>query len=366
MNILVLSWRGPGHPLAGGAEISTHEHTKGWVKAGHRVTLFTSVFPGGKSEEIHAGVRIIRRGGDIFGVHLAAFFWYLFGQHSKFDLVVDEFHGIPFFTPLYVRVKKLGFIHEVAQKVWSFNPWPKPFNLIPAVVGKIGEPLVFKLLYKQIPFMTVSKSTKKDLVNFGVEIVTVVHNGVTLPRNLPKAAKEKVFTVIYLSVLAKDKGIEDAIKAFELFHHQSPRSKFWIIGKGDSNYTSYLTSLCKFCKFWGYVTERKKFELLSRAQVLLNPSIHEGWGLVNIEANSIGIPVVGYDVAGTRDSVKNGETGYLVEEGRPDLLAEKVFRLTNDPSHYAELSKNALEWSENFTWEKSCSKSLSFIKIAAL
>jgi len=47
------------------------------------------------------GIRIIRKGYQYLGVQIAAFFWYLFSKHDNFDLVVDQFHGIPFFTPLY-------------------------------------------------------------------------------------------------------------------------------------------------------------------------------------------------------------------------------------------------------------------------
>src|SRR5258706_4671434 len=168
MNILIFSWRGPKHPNAGGAELSTQEHAKALVKAGHKVTLFTSSFKGGKSEEWINGVHIIRKGSDVFGVNIEAFFWYLFGNHLNFDLVIDQFHGIPFFTPLYVKVKKLGFIHEVAKEVWWLNPWPKPLNLIPGILGSLLEPLIFKLLYRQIPFMTVSQSATKDMVKLGI------------------------------------------------------------------------------------------------------------------------------------------------------------------------------------------------------
>ncbi len=362
MNILILSWRGPGHPSAGGAEQSTWQHAKGWVKAGHHVTLLTAVFVSCQPREVQGGVNILRIGDQFIGVRCAAFFWYWFGKHSSFDLVVDEFHGIPFFTPVWAfKSKILGFIHEVAQPVWHLNTWPKPFNLIPAIIGKIGEPLVFKLLYRQIPFMTVSESTKKDLVNFGVKKVTVVHNGVTLPKKLPKAAKEKTFTVIYLSALAKDKGIEDAIRAFELFHRRFPRSKFWIVGKGDYNYVSYLKSQCKSGKFLGYVSENKKFELLARAHVLLNPSIHEGWGLVNIEANSVRIPVVAYNVPGCRDSIKNNITGRLCPQFGISCLAESINKLMTNNPLYKRLSTNAWSWSNQFSWTNATNQSLKLI-----
>lgn len=362
MNILIFSWRGPGHPNAGGAEIVTHEHAKAWVKADHGVTLFTSIFPGAKSEEIIDGVKIIRRGGDIFGVHIAALFWYLFGQHPKFDLVVDEFHGIPFFAPLYVRAKKLGFIHEVAQKVWSFNPWPKPFNLIPAVIGKIGEPLVFKWLYRQVPFMTVSESTKKDLEFFGVKKVTVVYNGVNLPGKLPHVAKDKVFTVIYLSALAKDKGIEDAIKAYKLIKKEIVNSQFWIIGKGESSYIKYLKHLAPKTRFFGYVSELKKYELLAKSHVLIFPSIHEGWGLVIIEAASVGTPTVAYRVSGVKDAVSDKRTGLLSDQPQPQNLANLVIKLVNNPNLYQKMQNECVVWSKKFGWNKSNKLSLKLIE----
>ncbi len=358
MNILILSWRGPGHPSAGGAEQSTWQHAKGWVKAGHQVTLLTAVFVGCQSREIKDGVNILRIGDQFIGVRVSAFFWYWFGKHPAIDLVVDEFHGIPFFTPVWVfKSKILGFIHEVAQPVWHLNTWPKPFNLIPAVIGKFAEPLVFKWLYVQIPFMTVSESTKKDLELFGVKKITVVHNGITLPRKLPKVIKEKTFTIIYLSALAKDKGIEDALKVFNLIKKKIPKVKFWVVGKGNPDYVSYLQNMCPEAKFWGFVTEELKFELLTRAHVLLFPSVHEGWGLVIVEAASVGTPTVAYNVSGVRDSVIDGKTGILAKERNIDELAISLKKIKSTKSW----DFNCKKWAGNFSWEKSAKNSGSLI-----
>ena len=51
MNILILNWRDPKHPNAGGAEIVTREHAKAWNKAGHSVTWFSSFFKDAKENE---------------------------------------------------------------------------------------------------------------------------------------------------------------------------------------------------------------------------------------------------------------------------------------------------------------------------
>ena len=129
----------------------TLEYAKAWVNAGHEVTLFTSSFTGAIKTEQIAGVKIIRQGGQVLGVKIKALIWYLVKKHPKFDLVIDEFHGIPFFTILYIRAVRLAFIHEVARDVWKYNPWPKPFKFIPTSVGTLSEPLLFRFLYKKVP-----------------------------------------------------------------------------------------------------------------------------------------------------------------------------------------------------------------------
>src|SRR3989344_354133 len=177
MNVLVFSWRDPKHPLAGGAEQVMHEHMKGWVEAGHNVTLFASHFKRSKRFETIDEVRVIRRGFQYLGVHVLAFFWYLWGRHQKFDLVIDQFHGIPFFTPVYVRVPKLAVLQEVAKEVWLLNHFPNPLNWIVGWTGYLIEPLIF-LFYQNVPFMVGSQSAKDDLVKFGVlasRIVVVPH-----------------------------------------------------------------------------------------------------------------------------------------------------------------------------------------------
>ncbi len=367
MNILIFSWRGPSHPNSGGAEISTHEHAKGWIKAGYNVVLFTSYYKSAKKEEKIDGVRIIRQGGSIFGVQIKAAFWYLFGNHPKFDLVIDQFHGIPFFTPLYVKTPKLAFIHEVAKEVWKLNQLPFPLNKLVAAIGTIFEPFIFKL-YKNIPFMTVSESTKKDLILFGIpkNNVTVIYNGVNVPKIvMPK--KERKKTVVFLGVLEKDKGIDDALSVFNLLQREVANIQLWVIGKSDSKYQIFLNERVrklglKNIKFWGYVEESKKFELLAKAHLLINTSIREGWGLVVIEAASVGTPTVAFDVPGLRDSIKNKVTGLLSEGRDINKLAEIISNTLVDDDILAKLSKNAYEWSKNFNWTKSVSASLRLIE----
>ena len=368
MKILMLSWRDPKHPLAGGAEQVMHEHAKGWIKGGHSVTLFSSRFKGSSKEEVIDGVEILRGGSKNFlGVQIAAFFYYL-KNHSKYDFLVDMFHGYPFFTPLYSKKPKLAVIQETAREVWFLNPLFWPLNWIVGMIGFNTEPLVFQL-YKSTQFMTGSQSAKVDVTRMGIsqENITVVPHGVILKKLKKKVEKEKKFTLVYLGILSKDKGIEDALKCFSLLRKNN--FQFWVIGRPETpQYSETVKRVVEDLelngkvKFWGYVSQTKKFELLAKAHLLINPSIREGWGLVNIEANAVGLPVVAYNSQGLVDSVKDGESGIIIQENTPEALAKNITDLRESKSKYQSLVEGSVNWSQKFSWKESGRMSLQLIE----
>lgn len=367
--ILILSWRGPGHPLSGGAEIATLEYAKYWVKNGYDVTFFTSKFIGCKKDfELIDGVKIIRRANQVLGVHLNAFLWLTFQNKQKFDLIIDQFHGISFFTPFYIRTKKTAFIHEVAKEVWWLNPLPKPLNIIVGFIGYFLEPVMF-WFYKNIPFQTVSESTKEDLMRWGIpkQNIKVIHVGANLKKAVLKP-KHKTPIITFLGALTEDKGISDALDIFTMINKSLPNSKFWIIGKGEGEYLETIKkkvsrlSCRKSIRFFGFVSENKKFDLLARSWIVINPSIREGWGIVVIEAASVGTPTIAYNVVGLRNSVLDGKTGILCKKKNVEQMAEKSLELILNQSKYQKFSQNCINWSKNFSWSSSNKQSLKFIK----
>ena len=183
-----------------------------------------------------------------------------------------------------------------------------------------------------------------------------------------KISKEIKKTALYLGAISEDKGIFDAIKVFSEINRKDEDWQFWVVGPASKELLKRIKSEVRYSniennfKYWGFVSDKKKFELLARAHILVNPSVHEGWGLVNIEANSVGIPVVGYNVHGLRDSVRNNETGILVEPRDFRSLAENVLKLVNDKERYLKFQKKAKAWSTKFSWEKSTKESLELIE----
>ena len=363
MKVLVLNWRDPKHPLAGGAEISLLHHVSYWKEKGYDVTWFASGFDKAKKQEMIDGIKIVRSGSH-FTVSLHFFFRWLRGEFRDTDIIVDCFHFFPFFTPLYIKDKPIiALINEIAGNVWFDNlMYPLAF------IGFKIEPYVIRL-YRKIYFITGSKSAAEDLQSVGVnkKKIAVINHGFNPLTVTKKWPKEKNKTVLFLGRLAKDKGIEDALLMLELLIRDDNTIQLWVVGKFESkNYEKRLKKLInefkvkKNCTFFGYVDEEKKAELLQRAWLMAHPSAREGWGLNVIEANSVGTPVVGYSVQGLRDSIIHNKTGLLVE---PDAisLADGVEKVLEDKKLLKNYSIEAKKWSNTFSWEKSGYESYKYI-----
>ncbi|MEM3573406.1 MAG: glycosyltransferase family 4 protein, partial [Nitrososphaeria archaeon] len=90
----------------------------------------------------------------------------------------------------------------------------------------------------------------------------------------------------------------------------------------------------------------------------------EGFGLNVIEANALGVPCIAYDVEGLRDSIRNGKTGLLVKPGDVKALAEGLLKVLTDEDLRGKLSESALEYSRNFSWDRTAEEFMKVIEEA--
>lgn len=361
MRILIINWRSLKDPLAGGAELATFEHAKRWVK-NHNATVYWLSPPyDDKKNEVIEGVNFLYAGRPIhtnkniisfsfkFGLFcLNVMYYVIFKLRKEVDVIIDQYHGVLFLTPLYTRKKVVVYIHEVAGDIWD-KMYKFPVNKL----GKLFDKLVF-IPYRNKTFITVSQGTKDDLIKTGIpeQNINIVYNGVSLPIADPyKIKKEKDLTIIFLNRLVKMKGIERAIDIFYEVNKIDPKAKFWIVGRGSEEYVQKLKQKCKKLgihdkvTFYGFVDEKTKIDLLQKAHVLLNTSYKEGWGLVNIEANSQGTPAVAFDVEGNRESIQNGQNGYTCQTQKE--IITKILNINNKKLH-----QTTLKHANKYNWTK--------------
>jgi len=347
--ILWFNWRCWLNPAMGGAEVFTREVAKRWVELGHEVSLFTSQFPGCNKEEVVAGVKIVRAGGRFTVYRQANKFYAERFKEEGFDVVIDEINTRPFFAPKFVKnnEKVVALIHQLAREYWFYE--------MPFPVNYFGYHLLENKWLKQyvdVPTVTVSESTRRDLADLGFKHVSVVPEGLNFePLNaVPEKASKPV--VVFAGRLKRVKRPDHAIRAFRIVKEKVPEAELWIFGDGPFRHSLERISGAGI-NFFGNLSNVERRALLKKGWVLMVPSLREGWGLNVIEANALGIPAVAYDVPGLCDSVRNCETGLLAESGNIENLAGKTISILMDNSLRERLSKNALNYSKQFCWEKT-------------
>jgi len=316
MRILIANWKDSAHPAAGGAEVYTHEIARRWVRWGHQVTLFAAAVEGRPAREDVDGVMVVRQGSrtGVYGALRRR--WP--GWRDAFDVVVDEVNTRPFLTPRFVTVPVVALAHQVAREIWHYET-PLPV----ALLGRhILEPRWLRV-YRDIPTLTISRSSAESLRGYGLRDVHVVPVGVDAPPVHVLPPKERLPTVVVCGRVAGVKRPEQVLEAFARVRRRLPEARLWMVGdgplrrrlqrRGDPGVT-----------WWGRVDRDTKYALLARAHVQALASVREGWGLVVDEAASVGTPTVAYDRPGLRDAVPAAR-GVLVE-ARPAALAAELVR----------------------------------------
>jgi len=349
MRFLMLNWRDPENPQSGGAERVSKAYLSALIERGHQVHWFSNDFKGAAREKVIDKIQIVRGGGKGTSIW-KAIRWYR--QQPRFDLVIDQHHGIPWFAPWWSGTNCVAYIHEVLGPIWkAFYPWPI------SAIGQCQERWTHRL-YRKIPFWTPSESTKRNLIRHGVNEVKVIPNGTdTQPlKELENKQLRAPLRLAAVSRLAPNKRIDHVIQATRLLLTQGIESHLYIVGTGESE--SQLKQMVaeldmqRNTTFAGHLSEAEKNGCLQRAHLLIHTSIREGWGLNVIEANAMGTPAIVYPVAGLVDSTVHNETGIVTANETPEEVANAVVELTKMPERYHRLRVNAWQRSQKFQWSE--------------
>ena len=168
---------------------------------------------------------------------------------------------------------------------------------------------------------------------------TIVHSiGVDVERFKPPSAKRREKVVLFVARLVEKKGGANLIDAMAEVQRQDPAAELVVIGAGPLrlDYERRAAGLGVRCRFLGTQPAEVVREWMGRAAVFCVPSVvassgdAEGFGMVFIEAQAMGLPVVSTQSGGIPEAVKDGETGLLVTERDSRALAEAILNLLKD------------------------------------
>jgi len=365
MKILIFNWKDVYHPEAGGAEQYLYEIIKRLVKEDHEVTLLTSLYIGAKREEVTFGgkLRILRKGNKFTTYLWAPFQFFHKLKIKRYDIILDSENGIPFFTPFFIRSPKICIVYHVHKEVFR-----KELGII-SIIGYFLEDILMPIVYRKIPFITISTCTRKDLEKLGIskKHIFIVVPGINVDEK-QKFNKTNWPSLLYFNRFSKYKNVEDTVYVLKKVKEKIPETRLSLGGcKGtrEERKIKHLVeklNLFDSVDFFSFVPQEKKDEIFAKHWVHILPSMKEGFGMSVIEAAKNGTPTVGYDVPGLRSTVRNGETGFLVPYRRVDLLADAVLKILQNDKLRQSMSEKGIEFSKNFDWEKTYIEFMKIIK----
>jgi phosphatidylinositol alpha-1,6-mannosyltransferase len=286
----------------------------------------------------------------------------LLKKYSKFDLVCCG----------HIKLLPMAFLAKLVTRapllliIYGIDAWdPIKNNLTKYFLSKIDFLISISEITKQ-RFMQWSQVSKKKLF--------ILPNAVT-QENYGVGAKSQELVVRYglsgkivlmtlgrLAAEEKYKGFDEIMELLPALLKQIPNIAYLIVGDGDDR--SRLEAKAKSLGvgdrvvFAGFIPEAEKADHYRLADVFVMPGRGEGFGFVFLEALACGIPVVGSQLDGSREALRQGELGILVDPGRPDDIQTGILEALKRPRGVIPEGLNYFSF-ENF--EKRCHRILQHV-----
>jgi glycosyltransferase involved in cell wall biosynthesis len=202
--------------------------------------------------------------------------------------------------------------------------------------------------------LVASSFTKKTLEEcpFPVAPIAVIPYGAndvfSSQDKVARSSADVPLRVLFVGGLSQRKGIADLFEAVELI---SPQVKLTAVGRKPAEPCMALDSALKKYRWVESLPREKILEEMRGHDVLVFPSLFEGFGLVVTEALSQGIPVITTPHTCGPDVLTEGEDGFIVPIRDPQAIAEKLELLHRDRERLAAMSEAASKKAKTLTWE---------------
>ncbi|MDM8553134.1 glycosyltransferase family 4 protein [Desulfococcaceae bacterium HSG7] len=348
MNILMINYEYP--PLGGGGGVVSKMLAEALINR-HNITVITSRFGHQALYETVNGVELIRtpvlfrsdRNAATI-ISMLAFFpaslWIGLKllRKRKYDVIHSMF-AIPS-APSGLLLAKI-FRKPHLLTVFGGDIYDPSKKLSPHRTPILHQ-TVENVLYASDRVVTMSEDIRRRTKTYyyrAPKEIFLIKGGIPKPIFTPSQRSDYGFDdedilLITIGRLVPRKAVHKLIQVIKLLG--DARVKLIVIGDGPERGMLEQTAIDLNVKnqifFGGNVDENAKFALLNFSDIYVSTSQHEGFGLVFLEAMSVGLPIVCYDNGGQTDFLKDGETGVLVELGNRAAFADKLRALIVKPA----------------------------------
>lgn len=395
MRILFLSnFFPPARP--GGYTQWCHEVAERLAERGHTIGVLTSCH---EMEKASAGeqniYRLLHLEGDLAYYRPFHFFTRWKKQHRENlvfleQIVMDFAPDLIFVWGMWALSKALPALAEKllpGRVVYYLSDyWPSaidmhttywqspvqrwPMQLPKQVLGKVAMSMLAKEGQSDLGLehvICVSARVRDLLVEAGLPVqhAHIIYGGTDIERFRDERKRDYrsgQLRLLYAGQIVRHKGVHTAIEAMaRLVNRQGINQiTLTLIGSGHPDYEAFLRDLVERESLQDYVTfhqpvsKEKMTSVLQQFDVLIFPSIYEEpLARITQEAMASGLVVVGTTTGGTKEILRDGETGLTFAPEDADGLAEQVTRLSLDPDLCSRLAQAGRQTVlENFTLDK--------------
>ncbi|MBT5338102.1 glycosyltransferase family 4 protein [Candidatus Falkowbacteria bacterium] len=287
----------------------------------------------------------------------------------KFDLI----HYPHFNSPILYRKKSICTIHDI-------TPFYYPGHKAKSGFRQWAYRTVFKsTMHKSRKIIAVSNSTKRDIVrhfNINSEKIEVIHHGVDerfkIIENsgIISTVKEKFGItkpyIFFVSVWRSHKNIEGLIQAFNLLKKKHNLDIQLVLGgREDLHYTKVQDEINRSpfkhdIIATGFIEDDELPAIYNGASAFVVPSFIEGFGLIGIEAQNCGCPVVSTNTSSMPETL--GESALFFDPKNIEEMAKQINLVLTDKKTNQELIDKAKYNVERFHWRKCAEQTLQIYK----
>jgi len=201
-----------------------------------------------------------------------------------------------------------------------------------------------------------SNAVKNELVNYyeiSPKKIKVIHNGINVEKFVPidkQVARRKLLLperntyALWVGSNPYRKGLSTAVKAVE----KSSCSKLLVVGTTGKNLGKTI--------FLGKLSEQDLIAAYSAADVLIFPTIYEGFPMVALEALACGLPTIVSEESNLGEIITEGVHGFVVKGGSATSYQEKIDYIINDANILKEMSIKCRTLALNYCWQKQTEK----------
>lgn len=275
--------------------------------------------------------------------------WRLHDKFKGYDLIHVHLFPSNYWTILYktLFLSKKVFLYT-EHNTYS-GKWKYPFLIY-----------LDRFVYKQFDqLIVISKGVQtilNEILALEKNTMTIVDNGIDLKSMQKVVAHDKnaffeddTFLIVKCAIFKTEKDHRNLILAMRLLPE-----KFKLVLAGDG----VLLNECKELSDINNLSHRIKFlgmrndvgSIMKAADVVVQASNFEGFGLAAVEAMAVGKPVVVSDIPGIKEVVK--DAGLLFERNNPNHLAELLLKLESDKQFYNEIQTKCIERAKDFSIDR--------------